>query len=185
MTLGPHELPGDARHPPDEAGRATAAGGVTLGHLALDGHRSNFMEAQEPGRIAAALAHRAGVGANAAQMADAIVLAWRAIEAALGPVVGKGGVAALYKRSLYLTDPAHPWLAGLHEGVQPELDLAALKVLLAQQASAATAAAGGGAVLDKFHELLATLVGPSLTERLLRAVWEDIFNIPPARDLSP
>ena len=39
--------------------------------------------------------------------------------------------------------------------------------------------------LQTFHELLATLVGPSLTERLLRSVWADSSSGPPAQDTSP
>jgi hypothetical protein len=46
----------------------------------------------------------------------------------------------LYKRSLYLIGPAHPWLAGMHEGKQASVDLAALRSAFAQQSSANAAA---------------------------------------------
>ena len=141
------------------------------------------MESHESSLIAATLAAPLGKGGDAAQIADAIVSTWQKIDAALSPIIGQGGVAALYKRSLYLTGQAHPWLAGMHEGVETAMDLAALKSLLAQQSSA-NAAAGGGALLQTFSELLTSLVGPSLTERLLRFVWPNSFSAPPAQDTS-
>jgi hypothetical protein len=121
-------------------------------------------------RIRAALIQRVGADANSATIADAIVAIWREIDAALIPVIGHRGTAALYKRSLYLTAAAHPYLGGMHEGVHTAADPASLASVLAQQSST-VAAAGGAAFLQTFHELLATLVGPSLTERLLRSVW--------------
>lgn len=90
----------------------------------------------------------------------------------------------LYKRSLYLTGPAHPWLAGIHEGVQTAVDVAALKSVFAQQNSI-DAAAAGGAFLQTFYDLLTSLVGPALTERLLRPVWAHFPSGPPAQDTSP
>jgi hypothetical protein len=128
------------------------------------------MESQESGRIAATLAHRVAKGADAAQIADAIVSTWQAIDAALSPIIGRGGVAALYNRSLHLTGSRYPWLAGSYNDVQTALDLAALKSVLVQQSST-SAAAVGGALLQTFYEMLTSLIGPSLTERLLRSVW--------------
>ena len=119
--------------------------------------------------------------ANAAQIADAMVATWHEIDAALTPIIGSKAVVALYKRSLHLTAKTHPWLAGTHEGVQATLDLAALKATLAQRSSA-DAALGGNALLQTFHQLLCSLVGPSLTERLLRPVWADPSSGPPAQD---
>jgi hypothetical protein len=141
------------------------------------------MESQESRRIAAPLAHRVAQDADAAQIAEAAVSIWQEIDAALTPIIGQRGVAALYRRSLYITGATHPWLAGTHEGVPTAMDLAALKSALAQQNSAA--AVGGGALLQTFHELLASLVGPSLTERLLRSVWANSSSGPPAQDTLP
>jgi hypothetical protein len=70
------------------------------------------MESYEGSLIAATLANRAGKGTDAALIADAIVSTWQLIDTALSPIIGHGGVAALYKRSLYLTGRVHPWLVG-------------------------------------------------------------------------
>lgn len=142
------------------------------------------MESHESGRIAEPLANRVGRAANAAQIADAMVSTWQEIDAALTPIIGSKGVVALYKRSLYLTGAAHPWLAGMHDGAPAAIDLAALKSVVAQQSSA-DAALGGNALLQTFYQLLGSLVGPSLTERLLRSVWARSLSGPPAQDTKP
>ena len=113
-----------------------------------------------------------------------MVSIWRSIDTVLSPIVGQRGVAMLYKRSLYLVSSAHPWLAELHEGSQPTMDLAALASVFAQQNSQ-QACAAGGAFLQTFHELLSSLIGPSLSERLLRPVWPSFSSGPPAQDTSP
>lgn len=138
-------------------------------------------DSQAERQIAASLAYRAGTKATAAQIADATAAAWQAIGTALVPIVGARGVAALYKRSLHLNRQTHPFLSPVFEGVQTSIDLASLKAALAQQ-SPDGAAAGGAAVLQTFYELLTTLVGPSLTERLLRSVWANLSSEPPAQD---
>jgi hypothetical protein len=133
------------------------------------------MAIHECSLIAATLTHLARKDADTAQIADAIVSTCQKIDAALSrslslslsPVIGRGGVAAIYWRSLYQTGKAQPWLAGAYEGVQLAMDLAALKSVLAKQSSA-DAAAGGGAILQTFYELLVSLIGPSFTERLFQ-----------------
>ena len=130
------------------------------------------------------LAQRAAEGADPAQIAEAVASTWKKIDAALSPIIGHGSVAVLYMRSLHLIEPAHPWLANMHPTVPTAVDLTALKSILSPQDSE-TAAAAGGALLQTFYELLASLVGPSLTERLLRSVWENPLSGPPAQDTSP
>jgi hypothetical protein len=128
------------------------------------------MKSYENSRTVAPLVHRVAADADATQIADAMVAAWHEIDAALAPIVGQRGIAALYQRSLHLTSAAHSWLAGAHEGVQTAVDLDAFRSVLVQQ-SGSIAAAGGTAFLQAFYELLTTLVGPSLTEQLLHHVW--------------
>jgi hypothetical protein len=141
------------------------------------------MESQESGRSAAPLANRVGTDANAAQIADAMAATWKEIDAALTPIIGSRGVVALYKRSLYLTGAAYPWLAGMHDRAPAAIDLAALKSVVAQQSSA-QAALGGNALFRTFYQLLGSLIGPSLTERLLHPVWAYSLSGPPAQDTT-
>ena len=122
-------------------------------------------------RIHASLAQLAAHGANVGQIADAAVATWRSIDAVLSPIIGQGGVAALYKRSLYLSRGDHPWLAvAAEDALQPD-DFATLHRALAKQTSG-NAAAANGALLTTFSDLLTSLIGASLTERLLQSVWD-------------
>jgi hypothetical protein len=108
---------------------------------------------------------------------------WGEIDAALHPVIGHRGVAALYHRSLTLCAASHPWLRIADAGVPAAVDPAALCVALEEQA-AAEALAGATALLHAFHELLASLVGASLTDRLLRAVWAQSPRASSAQDIA-
>lgn len=154
-------------------------------HSAASGPVTRPVERQESGLIALARpAHRVATHASAAQTADAMVATWQDIDAALTPIIGRKGFVALHKRSLYLTVAAYPWLAGTDEGAEGAIDLAALKAVVAQQSSAA-AALGSSALLQTFYQLLGSLVGPSLTERLLRRAWAEVSSGPPAQDTKP
>ena len=133
--------------------------------------------------IAAALARVAGPNATASQIADVAATTWLKIDATLAPIIGQRGVAALFKRSLHLNRPAYPCLAQAFESVQTTLDVTPLKAVLGHQ-TAGEAAAVGGATLQTFHELLAHLIGDSLTERLLRSVWATFLSGEAARDIS-
>jgi hypothetical protein len=120
-------------------------------------------------------------GANRAKLAEAAVSQWQAIDAALAPIIGSNGVAALYHRSLHLNAKSHPWMAHERSSDAFSMDLFALGRLLAER-DAAEAAAGSSALVQTFNELLASLVGASLAERLLGPVWARFQNAPPQQD---
>jgi hypothetical protein len=134
-------------------------------------------------RLIAPLAQRVGEDASAARIADAVIATWREMDAILSPIVGTRGVAALYRRSLHLTAATHPWITVQPEGLPPEMDLAGLRSMIAQQNSA-DAVAGSTALLQAFHDLLGSLIGAALTERLLRPVWAASSCGPPPQDPS-
>jgi hypothetical protein len=121
---------------------------------------------------------------GSAQVADAIVSRWHQIASALRPVIGRGGVSALYKRSVQLTSRTHPWLAGTNDAFHTPVDVGALKTAVARQ-DVASAAAGGWAFLDNFNALLASLVGPSLAGRLLRPMGAKSASDPRAPEGQP
>jgi hypothetical protein len=130
------------------------------------------------------LENRIGSDPSSTQIAAAVLAIWEEIDDALTPIVGPLGLIALYRRTVHLAAAQHPWLAGRDEGVLTHTDPAVLKSVLAQRSSA-EAAAGGSAFLNTFHELLASLIGPSLTARLLRSVWEPPSSGTAAQDTSP
>src|SRR5688572_23668545 len=112
--------------------------------------------------------------ADAAQIAEKAVCAWRAVEAALAPIIGQRAVAALYKRSVALVHADYPWLMAREAGSlrnRQSDDFDLLRTMLSQQSSS-NAMAAHWALLRTFRSLLAGLVGESLTERLLGSVCE-------------
>ena len=139
---------------------------------------------EESRQIVASLAHRVGPNADTARIAHAIISILQDIEATLTPVIGQQGVAALYRRSLHLCGSTYPRLANTCDRVQPGLVLTALKSVLVEQ-SEADALFFGETLLTLFYELLTTLIGPSLTARLLRGVWEPSLSDTPSQENSP
>ena len=114
---------------------------------------------------------RQSAGADAPRLAEMAVSIWKGIGIALSPIIGQAGVDALFKRSIHLTRGEHPCLATvLEDKAQPD-GLVILQAVLAQQTSA-TAMAANLALLQNFQDLLTSLIGLSLTERLLRPVWD-------------
>ncbi|MDB5856989.1 MAG: hypothetical protein JWQ76_678 [Ramlibacter sp.] len=131
------------------------------------------------------LSQRVREGASAGQVADMVDSAWRQIVAALAPVIGQRGVAALYKRSLHLATAPHPWLAAAQDvGSLAEMNLAALRAELVRR-SGTEAAAAGAALLLSFHGLVGSLIGPALSGQLLGGVWVKFFSGSPAQDPPP
>jgi hypothetical protein len=134
-------------------------------------------------RLTAPLANWVGDDASAEQIAAALVDIWHGIAAALTPVIGPLGLAALYRRSLHLTALSHAWLSNGIDGAITDIDPTALKPLFVQR-SEADAAAAADCFLRKFHEVLVSLIGASLTERLLRSIWAPTSSGQAAQDNS-
>ena len=135
-------------------------------------------------RQQATVAHLTMQGADAARIADAAASTWRRVDEALAPIVGSRGVAALFKRSLYLTRAAHPCLAALDEQASQPETFAALGAALALQSPPAASAAHDALRLT-FRDLLGKLIGAPLTERLLQSVSDPSSSGDAAQDISP
>lgn len=121
--------------------------------------------------------------ADAHAIAELAVAGWRRIDAVLAPVIGHGGVAALYRRSLFLARVERPWLPGVHAGALDPVEFSELRAALALQA-ASEADAANKALQRTFHDLLASLVGSALTERLLRPQPNPTSNGDAVQDTS-
>ncbi len=129
------------------------------------------------------LAEGIRTGASSDQIADLIAQACQDIEAALTPIIGQRGVAALFKRSQHLAAQTYPWLSVPAESAPAAADVDALKLSLARRTSV-DAAAAGLLVLKTFNDLLVNLIGASLTGRLLRPVWASFLSGKSARDTT-
>jgi hypothetical protein len=125
----------------------------------------------ESDRIVAAFRRRLGDDVGLASLVRSLASIWNEIDGSLSPILGSRGVAMLYKRSLVLAGATHGWLPRVDEALPVKVDLAPLQAALMQQGNT-VALDGGSAFLRTFYELLSSLVGPSLTERLLRSIWD-------------
>jgi len=116
------------------------------------------------------LAHRAGKGADAGALAEAAISTWHQAAVRLAPVIGAQGVEVLFRRSLHLTKATIPWLTMAVDDGNFVALLATLQARLAER-DAAEALEASHLLLVNFTELLASLIGKSLTERLLAPIW--------------
>ena len=121
------------------------------------------------------VAHRAG-STDASAIAGSTVSTWEQVAARLSPVIGVRGVEVLFGRALQLTRRSFPWLDA---GGDLANSLEAVRALLASH-EATAAAEAGCSLLENFTDLLAALIGTSLSDRLLAPVWE-----PPALEPKP
>jgi len=122
--------------------------------------------------IAAMLARRVGHSADSEKVSAVALSIWDEVDEALSPIIGKSGVTALYKRSLYTAIVDHPCLVTAYEGVTRNgKGFAGLDTALLQQ-TPQQGLVVLEALLSTFHELLTFLIGGSLFERLLRSVWD-------------
>ncbi len=127
------------------------------------------------------LAQRVGPDANASSVAVVFAGIWRQIDAVLAPIVGPRGVAALHQRCFHLTTAPQDWrVPAPADGMQAQ-GPAHLQALL-RNLDGDRPVAAGDAFLNNFHALLISLVGPSLTDRLLQPVWADPASQPPPQD---
>ncbi len=122
-------------------------------------------------------------GGDPPQVAEAAVALWRGIDAALSPIIAQQGVAALLSRSRYLVRSAHPWLAMSPSEISTAPALESLASALSSQ-PADEAVRGNVALLQIFHDLLVSLIGASLCERLLRPVHPSPSSGSAAQDPS-
>ena len=142
------------------------------------------MDRENSERIASALLRRAGDPAEPSRIADAVAELWGAIDATMGPLIGAGGVAALYQRSVQLASRQAPCLAPLHGGLHAAVDVDQLKATLAR-CSSAEAFSSGAALLQTFCDLLADMIGTPLAERLLKPAFADFMRRAESEAVAP
>jgi len=131
-----------------------------------------------------ALAFNQRPAPNSGTAASQLTAIWLAIDIALRGVIGPQGVAALYSRSLGLTARCHPWMAVACGSQAAGMDLAVLESEMVQQ-PLAEARDSAATLLQVFEDLLASLIGSALAERLLRPVWDVTPGEAPVEEIEP
>ncbi|QDW66024.1 hypothetical protein [Luteimonas granuli] len=111
---------------------------------------------------------------------------WTGVAHALVPIIGQRGMSALYERALHLASAQHKWLeqargADADDGL-PGFSLLAAAASNQRQDDAIAAIA---ILFETFDRLLVTLIGASLTERLLQPVWDVPSASPTRQDTAP
>jgi hypothetical protein len=142
------------------------------------------VESDQRGPIPEALSHPFDILSDPVAIAGALARVVQDLAAVLTPILGVRGVAALYQRTLHLTRARHAWLAEPLEVAQPAIDLVALQAAFVRR-DRDEAAAAATALLQSFHDLLASLIGLPLCERLLDPVWAHSLRRPTAQDSTP
>jgi hypothetical protein len=107
-----------------------------------------------------------GRGENPSAAAAALRDEWLRLGERLSPVIGVRGMQALYARTLHLGGDAFPWLRELPAGALATMDVDLLVAAVAAR-DADEATNVSKALLARFRELLASLVGAALTDQLI------------------
>ena len=106
---------------------------------------------------------------GAIELAAESVARWRQIDIALTPIIGRRGIVAIYKKALNLTHVDFPWLVAVSKDDVSFDNFASLLAALEQQTSV-TIVAANLALHRAFNDLLVSLIGESLSERLLASI---------------
>ena len=104
------------------------------------------------------------------QVADAAIELWEKLATEIISLVAEGGFNALYARSVFLAQSSFPWLAASSLAPQTDHRFAQLKISLAEQ-TPAHASEANRLLLITFTDILASLIGESLTAGILRSAW--------------
>ena len=98
------------------------------------------------------------------------VISWEQMAVKIISIIGEGGFASLYSRSLFLSKASFPWLeTGIYTAHTPSPFLA-LKACYARQAQEQVQEANF-LLLITFSGVLSSLIGEQLTLSILRSAW--------------
>lgn len=123
----------------------------------------------------------AGGGGMDATIAQSVAL-WDDVGAALVPIIGQRGMSALYARALHLAGARHPWLRDASRTGDVSAFPALAEAMSHQVQDDAILAVVD--LFETFERLLVTLIGASLSERLLQPLRDDPSD-PARQDISP
>lgn len=124
------------------------------------------MSSDEPRRRAPMLKSVRKSREDAGQLADALALTLEEIRAVLTPILGPVAVTALYRRCLHLCAARHPCFESIHKNEDVSMLPSSVSVMLAQLSSTDDLQLGD-VLINTFYTLLASLIGPPLTEQLV------------------
>jgi len=105
--------------------------------------------------------------------ADAAIVLWEKLATEVISIVGEGGFDSLYARSVFLSQSRFPWLAAGSSSPQAAHRFAPLKTSLAAQ-TPVQASEANRLLLTTFTDIVASLIGETLTTGILRSAWGNV-----------
>jgi hypothetical protein len=122
--------------------------------------------------ISRILTPQSDVKADSHAIADRALWSWERIAFHLVPLIGEAGFHSLYARAVHLALPQCVSLTVLRQCKSTDElfqklkeDLSALEPTMTEQCS--------NVLLNKFTDLVSSLIGDSLTEQILRSAWDE------------
>jgi hypothetical protein len=106
------------------------------------------------------------------EVVDTSIRLWEQLAEELVSIIGEGGFQSLYARSIHLTNAAFPWLAPEQVSPASNARFASLKISLAGR-NVAEASEASIALFTTYIDILALLIGGTLTTGILRSAWGD------------
>lgn len=115
---------------------------------------------------------------RAESVGSASTVLWDRLATDLISIIGHGGFAALYSRSIHHAGMTFTWLSSIQLGQSSDLHFADLKSRL-EGREATEAREASVALLTTFIHILEALIGELLTTRILQSAWgEDATDTP-------
>jgi len=152
--------------------RRTRLSGSSDHHLRAKRRRTNALRTGSVSLARHFMTHSRRGDTDASAFAESQATTWRRIYAQLAPIIGGRAVHVLFERALQQIVGSFPWLT-IHSAPHADVEalLNNLKVQVAMQSEIAAIEACFALRLA-FNELLGTLIGNALTERLVSGAWE-------------
>jgi len=117
------------------------------------------------------------------EVADTAIDLWEQIATQIISIIGEGGFDSLYLRSVFLTQSTYPWLAAVLPQVKIDQRFTDLKISFEGQTPEQVSAANS-LLLITFTDILASLIGEQLTNRILRSAWGDSPSKMPGKEFQ-
>jgi len=97
---------------------------------------------------------------------------WQRLASELVSIIGEGGFQSLFSRSVQLTSLAYPWIAPVHVWLPAKAQFPDLQASLAEH-EFIEASEASVSLLVTFSDVLAALIGDTLTNSILTSAWGD------------
>ena len=112
--------------------------------------------------VSNAFADHASLNKNPEHIIKLVIASGKEIYRILRSHIGKGGIDALFHRSIEVTAQDYPWLAAASTDAQPAMDIDVLHEVLSKE-DASHFAGASDTLLLHFYYLLTNLIGLSLS----------------------